>query len=50
VLKEHSFPAPFLEGEGRIYNILAYGHFEIKILGGIPENTQNDVFLGAFNV
>jgi hypothetical protein len=26
---------------------LAYGHFEI--LGKCPENTQNDVFLGAFN-
>jgi hypothetical protein len=26
---------------------LAHGHFEI--LGEMPEDTQNDVFLGAFN-
>jgi hypothetical protein len=48
VLKGHSHPAPVVEGEGRIYNVfLAHGHFEI--LGGMPENTQSDVFLGAFN-
>ena len=27
--------------------LLAHGHFEI--FGEMPENTQNDVFLGAFN-
>ena len=47
VLKEHSPPAPVLEGEGRIYNI--FGVRAFLNFWEIPENTQNDVFLGAFN-
>jgi hypothetical protein len=88
VFKENSFPAPVLEGEGRVYmvlffGVLAYNGFLAREpreppsfvrkgnpdLGktgtlttlqgnlfsrclskeGSPENTQNDVFLGAFN-
>jgi hypothetical protein len=45
VLKEHSFPAPVLEGEGHIYNI--FGVRAFLNFGGVPENTQNDVFLGV---
>jgi hypothetical protein len=37
-LKEHSFPAPVLEGEGRIYNI--FGVRAFFNLGEMPENTQ----------
>jgi hypothetical protein len=52
VPKEHSCPAPALEGEGegRIYHI--FGVFLIRAFfnfGEMPENTQSNVFLGVFN-
>jgi hypothetical protein len=44
VLKEHSCPAPVLEGEGRIYStiFLTYGHFEI--LGKFPKTPKTTYF------
>jgi hypothetical protein len=48
VLKEHSFLAPVLEGEGRIYrgpNILAYGQFEILGESKTPKTTPPYLYM-----
>jgi hypothetical protein len=48
VRKENSYPAPVLEGEGPII-FLAHGDLGFLGVQAMPKNTQNDVFLGAFN-
>jgi hypothetical protein len=51
VLKEHSCPAPVLEGGGLIYNIFGVRVRAFKNLGGmLPKHPKDDhQFLGAFN-